>query len=194
MSSARPLTEQNSAAHAVAADFCRIFQQDMDRLYLLSFLLTADETMAEACFVDGLENSAKSPRVFKEWAHAWARRMVIQNAIHMLRPQPDESVVPKRGTDLRIANTVEIRALVELPAFERFVLVMSVLETYSDQECALLLDCTRGEVVSARVRALRQLGSAARDSHPSANTVAEPRSPKVTGLAATFIPRLVPAT
>jgi hypothetical protein len=48
-----------------------------------------------------------------------------------------------------------------LPSFERFVFVMSVLERYSEQECSLLLGCTRAEVIDARSRALRELGAAA---------------------------------
>jgi hypothetical protein len=51
--------------------------------------------------------------------------------------------------------------ILELPAFERFVFVMSVLEHYSDQECSLLLGCTRADVLAARTRALRQIGNAA---------------------------------
>jgi hypothetical protein len=39
--------------------------------------------------------------------------------------------------------------------------VMSVLEGYSDQECSLLLDCNRGEVMAARTRAIRQIAKSA---------------------------------
>ena len=56
----------------------------------------------------------------------------------------------------------EIAGIIELPAFERFAFVMSVLEHISDQECSLLLDCSRGEVSAARSRALQQMGRAAR--------------------------------
>jgi hypothetical protein len=52
----------------------------------------------------------------------------------------------------------EIAAIEEVPAFERFAFVMSVLEHYSDRECSLLLNCTRGEVTAARSRALERLG------------------------------------
>ena len=160
MVSAEKIVEQNSANHAVAGDFCRIFEQDADRLYLLSWLLTADHSKAERCFAGGLEDSAKNSRVFKEWAASWARRMVVQNAIRMLRPQSADSRPSNRAAD-HATERPEISAVLALPPFERFVFVMSVLERYSDQDCALLLDCTRREVMAARARALQRIGSAA---------------------------------
>jgi DNA-directed RNA polymerase specialized sigma24 family protein len=55
------------------------------------------------------------------------------------------------------AEQPEIAAILELPPFDRFVYVMSVLEHYSDQECSVLLGCTRRDVIAARSRALRQI-------------------------------------
>ena len=72
--------------YAVTGDFCRIFKQDMNGLYLLSFLLTADPAKAEQCFVSGLDESAGASRVFKEWARTWARRTIVQNAIRIMQP------------------------------------------------------------------------------------------------------------
>ena len=133
----------------------------MDCLYLLSFLLTAEHSLAEECFVRGLEDSTKSNRVFKEWARSWARRRVIQSAIQLIRPRPMNNGTSSSGSDRTAGNTATVRAevaaIVELPAFERFVLLMSVLESYSDQECALLLDSTRSDVMAARTRALQQI-------------------------------------
>jgi hypothetical protein len=36
-----------------------------------------------------------------------------------------------------------------------------VLERYSDQECSLLLNCTRADVMAARIRAIQQIGKSA---------------------------------
>jgi DNA-directed RNA polymerase specialized sigma24 family protein len=44
-----------------------------------------------------------------------------------------------------------------LEDFERFVFIMSVLEHYSDHDCALLLDCSVREILESRARALREL-------------------------------------
>jgi DNA-directed RNA polymerase specialized sigma24 family protein len=168
----RRITEQNSATYAAAKDFCQVFEQEMDRLYMLSFLLTADHTMAERCFVGGLEDSAKSSRVFKEWAHSWARRMIVQNAVQMIGPQPANNQAVDRSAEDSEIRPIEISAVAGLPAFERFVFVLSVLESYPVQDCALLLHCTRGEATAARARALQQIGRAAERNRLSTDTVA----------------------
>jgi len=181
MVSAQKILEQNSATHAVAEDFCRIFEQDMDSLYLLSLLLTADHSKAERCFAGALQDSARSSRVFKEWARSWARRMVVHNAIRMLRPQPANNSASNRAAD-QTSQRPEIWAVLALPAFERFVFVMSVLERYSDQDCALLLDSTRGKVVAARSRALQRIGSAA-EAHRNATRSSERTAQEIAALA-----------
>jgi len=68
------------------------------------------------------------------------------------------------GTSNAQAERAEIAGIVDLPAFERFAVVMSVLERYSDQECSLLLGCTPGDAAAARTRALERLGTFA-DRH-----------------------------
>ena len=164
MLSARQITNQESTPYARAADFCRIFAKDMDSLYQLSFLLTGDHSMAEKCFVRGLDDSRKGNAVFKEWARSWARRTIIQNAIQMIRPRPADNRKSSFGSDWSagaVTEPAEIAKIVELPAFERFAFVMSVLERYSDQECSLLLECTRGEVIAARTRVLQEIARSA---------------------------------
>lgn len=151
--------------YATGADFCRIFKEDMNRLYLLSFLLTGDHASAEKCFVRGFDDSAKGNPVFKEWAESWAGRTIIRTAIQMIRPlpgdgSPSSSVSEPSGGDAA-GESAEIAQVVELPAFERFVFVMSVLERYSDQECSLLLGCRRSQVSEARTLALSLLGRSA---------------------------------
>ena len=150
----RKITSQEPTRYATKQDFCRIFRTDMNRLYLLSFLLTGNHPSAETCFVRGLEDSAKGP-VFKQWAESWARRTIIRNAIQAIRPRPlDRSTA---GVGDGVTEPTRIAAVIELPAFDRFVFVMAVLEGYSDQECSLFLDCTREEVIAARTRALQQV-------------------------------------
>jgi len=154
-------TNPQTSPYATGADFCRVFKEDMNRLYLLSFLLTGNHAIAEKCFVRGFEDSAKGNPVFKEWAESWARRTIIQNAIQMIRPLPtrdgaSSSASERSGGDASSEPT-EISQVVELPAFERFAFVMSVLEHYSDQECSLLLGCRRGQVGEARTLALNLL-------------------------------------
>lgn len=142
--------------YATSADFCRIFADDMDRLYCLSLLLTADYELAERCFVRALEDSKNGNPVFKEWAQSWARRTIISNAIRVIGPRDGKESDPPAQSIASLP--VELTAVIELKPFERFVFVMSVLEGYSDRDCRILLDCSASDVAQARARGLQQLG------------------------------------
>jgi hypothetical protein len=157
MLSAKRIAKEQKADYATGADFCLIFEKDMNRLYLLSSLLTNDPEMAEQCFVGGLEDAKNSNPVFKEWAEAWARRTIIQNAIRMVQPRPENHTASATGHDKVDSLPAELNGIAGLPAFERFVFVMAVLERFSDQECSLLLGCSRSDVVEGRTRALGQI-------------------------------------
>jgi len=154
-----------SMPYASSDDFRRVFEEDMDSLYVLSFLLTADREKAEQCFVSGLEDAVEGNPVFKEWARSWARRVVIVNAVRAMNPRPMEendgsnSALVSRNAATAPVEQVEIAAVLALEPFERFVYVMTVLERYSDQDCSLLLGCARRDVVAARTRAFEQIGS-----------------------------------
>jgi DNA-directed RNA polymerase specialized sigma24 family protein len=135
-------------------------------LYLLSFLLTGDHLVAEQCFVGGLHIAQEGNQVFKDWAESLARRIIISNAIRMIRPRAtrgNTSAAADRSPGKTPGEPAEMAEIVELPAFERFVFVMSVLERYTDQESSLLLGCMRGDVTAARSRALSRMGRAAED-------------------------------
>src|SRR5713226_5383516 len=131
-----------AAAYANRDDFRRIFDNDMNSLYLLAFLLTADREKAEQCFVAGLEDAVEGNPVFKEWARSWARRAIIQNAVRVINPRPMEENGPlgfNSSGRTPVAEQTEIAAILDLAPFERFVFVMLVLEHYSEHECSVLL-------------------------------------------------------
>jgi len=163
--------------YASKADFGQIFHEDMNELYLLSFLLTADREKAEQCFVSGLEDAVEGSPVFKEWARSWARRAIIQNAVRVINPWPVEDNVRSRSASINSASIngngktppselpAELAGVLRLEPFDRFVYVMTVLERYSDQECSVLLGCARRDVLAARTRALQQPGSAMEMHH-----------------------------
>jgi len=162
-----------STPYASTDDFRRIFDEDMNGLYLLSLLLTADCEKAEQCFVSGLDDAVKGNPVFKEWARSWARRVIIQNAVRSINPRPGErndrsssASVNSNGRTLAAEHQVEIAAILGLEPFERFVYVITVLERYSDQECSVLLGCARRDVLAARVWALPQIGSSMELPYP----------------------------
>jgi len=164
MFGSRKVIKQTTTPYATQADFRRVFQEDMNRLYLLSFLLTGERDLAEQCFVSGLKMSSEGNPVFKEWATSWARRTIILTAIRMVRPRlgdPQRSSVPPKSAGPSAISRAEIANIIALPPFERFVFVMSVLVCYTEQECSLLLGCTRRETMEARERALRRTGEGA---------------------------------
>jgi hypothetical protein len=75
----------------------------------------------------------------------------------MIRPVPDgEDNFPPITASEQSGPLAQIRAL---GAFERFVFVMSILEGWSEQDCALRLRCSRRDVTIARLLALKSLGS-----------------------------------
>jgi hypothetical protein len=133
----------------------------MSSLYLLSLLLTADREKAEKCFLQSLEDSAGSTSVFKEWARSWARRMVIHNAIRLIDPRPADGIsILNPAARGGVANVqAEIAAIVDIPVFERFVFVLSVFERFSDQDCSLMLNCSRREVAAGRNSSLLRIAN-----------------------------------
>ena len=148
--------------YASGQDFCRLFESEMDRLYLLALLLTGDSRLAEQSFAHALEICLKSNRVFNGWEERWAVFNVIKSAIQIVRPT--QSLGAPSSLDNRVQQKdsefqAVVRAVRQLPSFERFVYVMSVLEKYSDCECSAFLHSAVSEIQPARERAIRQLGS-----------------------------------
>jgi len=153
----------NDCAHVTSTDFCHIFQEEMQSLYTLALLLTNDHSLAEECFAAALEDCLNAHSVFEEWAVSWSKRAVIKNAIRLMSPRPGkngESSRPPEGVGLK-SKSMLAEALFHLQQFERFVIVMSVLERYSDKECAILLNCCSQEVVAAQSQGLRHLARSA---------------------------------
>ncbi len=151
--------------HAMGVEFCELYAREMKGLYLLSFLLTANYKNAEQCFISSLEYCLKGNSVFKDWAHSWAKRMIVKNAIRMIAPHVNDSERTMVAISTEIDNGWQgthqqshaMTSVLALDAFERFVFVLSVLERYCDRDCALLLGCSRSEVCETRTRALLQI-------------------------------------
>jgi len=156
--------KQLANAYATARDFCSVFAAGLNDLYQLSFLVTGDHERAEYCLFAGLEDCVRANGVFKEWACCWAKRSIIQTAIRELKPRSgitnsSSMTVPAYIGDLPRAESTHftLDAVLALDDFERLVFVMSVLERYSDNDCALLLHCTRQQIRQARNRTLARL-------------------------------------
>ena len=155
--------QQNAQFHggyATCATFRQIFIDDLHSLYLLAFLLIGNHVEEEKCFVASFEDAARASSVFEGWERSWSKRCLILNAIHRVFPGTAGSLVKRdtwRGVDVEREGPWVINAVSGLAPLHRFVFVMSVLEKYSDCECALLLGCALRDVVEARIQALWQI-------------------------------------
>lgn len=145
--------------YASETDFCQVFNEQMNRLYTLSLLLTGEQQRAEQCFVESFEECFQSIRVFKDWAPRWATHTIIKNAIQMMLPMQGSASVRAIANQNRVSEPEILReTLLDLPIFDRFAYVMSVLENYSDRECAAFLGCAPTLIPIARQRAIQVLG------------------------------------
>jgi DNA-directed RNA polymerase specialized sigma24 family protein len=155
--------QQNAHLHggyATCATFRQVFIDDLHSLYLLAFLLIGNHVEAEKCFVASFEDAARASSVFEGWERSWSKRCLILNAIQRVLRGTTGSLV-RRDTwceiDVESERPWVVNAVSGLAPLHRFVFVMSVLEKYSDCECALLLGCALRDVVEARIQALWQI-------------------------------------
>lgn len=157
----REVRAANGNSYATATDFCDLFKKDMSRFYLLALMLTGDANAAEKCFAAALESS-QSGSVFSDWAHRWATHNIVKEAIRMVAPSQERRRSEKNSVEWQGSPQKTMAALLaNLPALDRFVYVMSVLENYSDRECASFLGCALSEIRPAREKAIRQLSKMA---------------------------------
>ena len=156
------ISASSEKLYATREDFRKILDEDFDRLYQLSFLLTGDRQNAENCFVACVEACADENRVFSEWVRAWTIRAVVENAIRELTPRPTRSNSFSQP-DLRTRESTsptgyfDADTLLGLADFDRFVFVLRVLEGFPENECALLLGSSRSQIREACTRAIKKL-------------------------------------
>lgn len=148
--------------YMTAKDICEVFTSEMHSLFLLSFLLTADEARAEQCLIKVLGKGVEEIGNFLEWARVPARAAILRNAIRMMRPTPfgmAHQSTASLNQPARAPRNKPFAAIASLGSFERCVFVVSVLEGQTDEECAALLGCTRLDVVMGRELAQRVLAA-----------------------------------
>ena len=140
-------------------------EENIKEFYQLSFLLTGDHEKAERCFVAGIEHLVRGNRAFNQWAHSWAKRIIVESAIRELKPRLRQSnFYPLPATFPYIGDLsstprghFQLGAILALRGFERIVFVLSVLDHYSLDDCAGLLGCSVSEIRQARMHALQEL-------------------------------------
>ena len=150
---------ERATEYATCKDFQQIFDEEMPGLHLLAYLLTADPAKAEQCFVAGLDDSIHGNPVFKQWARAWSKRAIIQNAIKAVSPAKMRTVEQGAAAPQSGSMPPLVALVTQWPAFERFVLVMAVLEGYSIRECAAMLGCSDQEIIATKSGVLQRLGA-----------------------------------
>jgi DNA-directed RNA polymerase specialized sigma24 family protein len=159
----RRSTRQVANEYATRSDFQNIFSEDMAGLHLLAYLLTADHGRAEEVFVAGLEDTINGNPVFRQWARSWSQRAIIKRAIKAIAPSPEEDHIvsgPMHQTGRQELDSL-VRVTSQLNTFQRFVFVLSILEGYSNMECAALLACRVADVISAKAFSLQKVSAAA---------------------------------
>ena len=150
---------QFHGGYATCATFRKIFLDDLHPLYLLAFLLIGNHVDAEECFVASFEDATRASSVFEGWERSWSKRCLIINAIRRVFPGRAGSLVRRDWRQANVESEMPwiVKAVSGLAPLHRFVFVMSILEHYSDSECALLLGCALRDVVEARIQALWQI-------------------------------------
>ena len=76
----------------------------MHSLYLLSFMLTANHTTSQECYLDSIDYVFNGNPVFKGWARSWCKRSVVKNAIRLVFSER----VDREGGDIWFASSASI--------------------------------------------------------------------------------------
>ena len=154
--------------YARKEEFVGVFECERVGLQRLALLLTANSETAKRCLSRAFRECIASTLVSKEWVVSWTRRMVIRNAINLvIGPEGRSFVTTNDEVDVGFVafspdDTLDAIAasesVLDLPEFERFVLVICVLERYSIHDCALLLGKSPRDIKEARQRVGIQVG------------------------------------
>jgi hypothetical protein len=154
--------------YASKEEFTSIFECERRGLQKLALLLTANEEAAKRCLILAFRECIASGSVSKGWVLSWTRRVVIRNAIRLVMSPGTQSFVntnrrADRGViafapDDPLGAIAESESILDLSEFDRFVLVICVLERYSIHDCALLLGRSPRDIDEARQRVGKQVG------------------------------------
>lgn len=134
------------------AEYWEFISAEMNVLYVLSFLLTAHKEKAEHCLEQTLDEFIEGRDDFVEWARTRGRDAVLEHGFFTMKPDPDATEDEIDPSDRLFSSAGDhlFGAIAGLPAFERFVFVMTTIYGKSDTECARLLGAARCKVTIAR--------------------------------------------
>jgi DNA-directed RNA polymerase specialized sigma24 family protein len=150
-------------------DYVRLFADSAEPLRWLCYTLTGNEELSEKVLRAAFEQSLKGADcVFRDWMASWARRLIIQACIALMRPTgcgPEEcACLHSREDGSGISDRLELalsqspdalqQRLLHLDPLPRFAFVLRALEGYSRRETALLLEIGDRACESIFTRAL----------------------------------------
>jgi DNA-directed RNA polymerase specialized sigma24 family protein len=135
-------------------DYVQLFADSAEPLRWLCYTLTGDKALSEKVLSAAFEQSLKgADRVFRDWMVSWARRLIIQACIRLMRPTAqsmEECVCIHHRKEDGISDLLELalsqpsevlrQRLLNLDPLPRFVFVLRALEGYSRRDTALLLE------------------------------------------------------
>lgn len=147
------------------ADFDRFVTESGARLLRTAYLLTGDRGAAEDLLQDVLE------RMFVAWPRVqdplpYARRALVHGASNRWRSRSrrpetplsdDHDAVVVDVGDAQAERDRLMRALAQLPARQRAVVVLRSFEDLSEARTAEVLGCSTGTVKSQSSRAMHRL-------------------------------------
>jgi hypothetical protein len=161
-------TVRERCEYARKDEFVSVFDCEREGLQRLALLLTANPEAAKRCLIRAFRECIASSSVSKGWILSWTRRVVIRNAVVLVMDPGDQSFFGTNddadngliaiSPDDSVGAFAESESILALPAFERFVFVICVLERYSIHDCALLLGKPPREVNEVRHRVGNQVG------------------------------------
>lgn len=136
-------------------DYVRLFADSAEPLRWLCYSLTGDEELSEKVLNAAFKQSLKGADcVFRDWMVRWARRLIVQACIELMRPTGyslEECIcMHSREDGAGLSDLLELalgqpsdalqQRLLHLDPLSRFVFVLRALEGYSRREAALLLE------------------------------------------------------
>jgi DNA-directed RNA polymerase specialized sigma24 family protein len=151
-------------------DYVRLFADSAEPLRWLCYTLTGDEELSEKILKAAFEQSLKGADcVFRDWMVSWARRLITQACIALVRPTGyslEECVCTNfREDGSGISDQLELalgqpsdalqQRLLHLDPLPRFVFVLRALEGYSRRDTALLLGIGDRACEAIFIRALQ---------------------------------------
>jgi DNA-directed RNA polymerase specialized sigma24 family protein len=164
--------ERGGLDNEAQAVLFRVFEEHQAELYWLAFLLTGDQERSAGAFTRAVDFQDGYNATFRGFMVAWARKLVIgealaaidselrQSALRLRTPDPAESTaLPPRNwrSNHRITRPEFERALLALDVFPRCAVVLTFFEGLSLEESTLLLNADRELVTRAQRRGLIEL-------------------------------------